>query len=86
MRTSSVLFIAAAVLLIVAGQYFMGFGDSARADTPPTKHQLLKDCMAKQQAADSGKPRQDLKDACKDVAKTQKENADAQKKTPPQKT
>lgn len=74
MRTLSVALIAA---FACAG--------AASADTPPTKHQLVKDCMAKQRAADSGKPKQDLKDACKDVAKTQKENADAQKKAEPQK-
>jgi hypothetical protein len=53
-------------------------GESARADAAPSKHQLMKDCMAKQKAA--GRPRQEVRDACKDVAKTEKENADAQKK------
>jgi hypothetical protein len=72
------------IALIAAAVFACGSAHSVRADTP-TKHQLVKDCMAKQQAANSGKPKQDLKDACKDVAKTQKENADAQKKAQPSK-
>lgn len=64
---------------ILAAMVFLGAsGESARADAPPSKHQLMKDCMAKQKAA--GRPRQEVRDACKDVAKTEKENADAQKK------
>ena len=71
--------------LMATAMFACGSADSARADPTPTKHQLVKDCMAKQRAADSGKPKQDLKDACRDVAKTQKENADAQKKAQPPK-
>jgi hypothetical protein len=64
--------------ILTATLFLGGFGDSARADTPPSKHQLMKDCMAEQRAA--GRPKDEVKDACKDVTKTEKENADAQKK------
>jgi hypothetical protein len=46
----------------------------------PTKHQLMKDCMAKQKAARSGLPKEDMKNACKDVTKTEKQNDDAAEK------
>jgi hypothetical protein len=42
----------------------------------PSKHQMMKDCMAKQKASDSGQPRDEMRKACKDVTKTEKENAD----------
>jgi hypothetical protein len=56
---------------------------SAAAGEPatPSKHQLMKDCMAKQRAANSGLPKEDMKNACKDVTKTEKQNDDAAKKT-----
>ena len=47
----------------------------------PSKHQLMKDCMAKQKAANSGLPKEDMKNACKDVTKTEKQNDDAAKKS-----
>jgi hypothetical protein len=50
------------------------------AEPEPNRHQLMKDCMAKQKAADSGLPKEDMKSACKDVTKTEKQNDDAAKK------
>jgi len=47
----------------------------------PSKHQLMKDCMAKQKAAHSGLPKEDMKNACKDVTKTEKQNDDAAEKS-----
>ena len=52
----------------------------------PSKHQLMKDCMAKQKAANSGLPKEDMKNACKDVTKTEKQNDDAAKKAADQPT
>ncbi len=46
----------------------------APGDAAPSKHQLMKDCMAKQKAAHSGLPKEDMKNACKDVTKTEKQN------------
>ena len=67
------------ILLILAALAFSGV--AAAADAPaPSKHQLMKDCMAKQRAANSGLPKEDMKSACKDVTKTEKQNDDAAKK------
>jgi hypothetical protein len=46
----------------------------------PTRHQLMKDCMAKQKAAGSGKPKYELSQDCRDITKTEKENAEADQK------
>ena len=37
--------------------------------------------MAKQKASDGGMPKQDMKKNCKDVTKTESENAKAEKET-----
>jgi hypothetical protein len=54
------------------------YGASLHAeDAPvPSKHQLMKDCMAKQKASEAGRTHEDMKDSCKDVTKTEKQNAD----------
>lgn len=55
----------------------------ALADNPvPSQHALVKECMAKQKEADSGKPKDDLRAFCKDWAKTQR---DADKQQAPSK-
>jgi pentapeptide MXKDX repeat protein len=41
-----------------------------------TKHQMMKECMAKRKASDSGMSKEDMKKACRDLSKTQKDNAD----------
>ena len=68
-----------AALCLAAG---IAFAAHARADDKPapSKHQLMKECMAKQKAANSGLPKEDMKSACKDVTKTEKQNDDAAKK------
>jgi hypothetical protein len=47
----------------------------------PTKHQMMKDCMAKQKASDGGMPKEQMKKSCKDVTKTENENAKTEKGT-----
>jgi hypothetical protein len=37
---------------------------------------MMKDCMAKQKASESGIPKEEMKKNCKDVTKTEKQNAD----------
>jgi hypothetical protein len=48
------------------------------APAPPaaSKHQLMKDCMAKQKASESGRSADDMRKSCKDVTKTEKQNQD----------
>ena len=55
----------------------LSFGGSAFAeDAPgaPSSHQLMKDCMAKQKASERGKTRAEMRKACKDVTKNEKQN------------
>jgi hypothetical protein len=62
------------VLLLGAA---LSFGGSVLADDAPgapSSHQLMKDCMAKQKASESGKTRADMRKACKDVTKNEKQN------------
>jgi len=42
----------------------------------PSKHQMMKDCMAKQKASDSGRQTDEMKKSCRDITKTEKQNAD----------
>jgi hypothetical protein len=53
-------------------------GPPTRAENAPvpSKHQMMKDCMAKQKASEAGRSKEDMKNSCKDVTKTEKENAD----------
>jgi hypothetical protein len=54
---------------------------ASAADRPaPSKHQLMKDCMAKQKASESGRSKGDMKKTCEDLAKTEKQNAERAEK------
>jgi hypothetical protein len=53
--------------------------DDLSSRPAPTKHQLMKDCMAKQKASDGGMPKEQMKKNCKDVTKTESDNAKADK-------
>jgi hypothetical protein len=50
----------------------------AQADDAPvqSKHQMMKDCMAKQRASDSGRHSDEMRKSCRDLTKTEKQNAD----------
>ena len=65
-----------AVAVILAAGLFCGA--TSYADNPPvlSKHQMMKDCMAKQKASEAGRTREDMRNSCKDVTKTEKQNAD----------
>jgi hypothetical protein len=43
----------------------------------------MKDCMSKQKASESGRPKEDMKKSCKDVTKPEKQNDDSAANTPP---
>jgi len=45
-----------------------------------SKHQMMKECMAKQKASDGGMPKEDMKRNCKDVTETERENEKTEKK------
>lgn len=63
-----------AALALAAGLVCSG----ALADTPSpqTRHQMMRDCMAKQKASEAGRTKEDMKNSCKDATKTEKQNAD----------
>jgi len=55
--------------------------DEAASRPVATKHQMMKECMAKQKASDAGLPKEQMKKNCRDVTETERENAKAEKKT-----
>lgn len=76
MRTTTLASRSAAVAMVL----LCGFGQSQASDAPkPTRHQMMKDCMAKQRASDGGLPKQEMKRNCRDLIKTERENAKADK-------
>ncbi len=55
--------------------------DDAASKPTPSRHQLMKECMAKQKASDGGMPKEDMKRNCRDVTETERENAKVEKST-----
>jgi hypothetical protein len=62
------------VLMLAAAWSYGGSVFAEDAPATPSSHQLMKDCMAKQKASESGKTRADMRKACKDVTKNEKQN------------
>jgi hypothetical protein len=55
--------------------------DEAAAPKPvATRHQMMKECMAKQKASDAGLSKEQMKKNCRDVTETERENAKADQK------
>jgi len=44
-----------------------------------SRHQMMKECMAKQKASDAGLSKEQMKKNCRDVTETELENAKADK-------
>ena len=55
--------------------------DDAASRPIATKHQMMKECMAKQKASDAGLSKEQMKKNCRDVTQTELENAKADKKS-----
>ena len=76
--TSRADFKSATAALLASGA--LVFAACAHADDAapktPSKHQLMKECMAKQKAADNPMPHADRRKACEDVTKNEKQNND----------
>ena len=53
--------------------------DEAAPRPVATRHQMMKECMAKQKASDAGLPKEQMKKNCRDVTETERENAKADK-------
>jgi hypothetical protein len=64
-----------AIVLILGAGLSCAMHANADETPPPSKHQLMKECMAKQKASEAGRPKEEMKKICEDVAKTEKQNA-----------
>jgi hypothetical protein len=53
--------------------------DEAAAKPVATKHQMMKECMAKQKASNAGMSKEQMKKNCRDVTDTERENAKTDK-------
>ena len=78
-RTALAVINGAAAAALAAG---LALSSYARAEEkPPSKHQLIKECMAKQKASEAGRSKEEMKKTCEDLANTEKQNADRAAKT-----
>jgi hypothetical protein len=53
--------------------------DEAASRPVATRHQMMKECMAKQKASDAGLSKEQMKKNCRDVTDTERENAKTDK-------
>ena len=53
--------------------------DESASRPVATRHQMMKECMAKQKASDAGLSKEQMKKNCRDVTETERENAKADK-------
>jgi hypothetical protein len=68
--------LASSAGLLCASQVY---ADVAAEKPVPSRHQLMKECMAKQKASNAGLPKQEMKKICRDLAENQRENDKAEK-------
>ena len=69
-------------VLLLAGMVAVGVdvhADEAASRPVATRHQMMKECMAKQKASDAGLSKEQMKKNCRDVTETELENAKADK-------
>jgi pentapeptide MXKDX repeat protein len=55
--------------------------DEAASRPVATKHQMMKECMAKQKASDAGMSKEQMKKNCREVTQTEHENAKTDKES-----
>lgn len=55
--------------------------DEAAAKPVATKHQMMKECMAKQKASNAGMSKEQMKKNCREVTQTEHENAKTDKES-----
>jgi len=53
--------------------------DEAAPKPVASKHQMMKECMAKQKASNAGMSKEQMKKNCRDVTDTERENAKTNK-------
>jgi len=69
--------------LVLAGAQAFAAGDSM-SQAPMTHKQMMKDCMTKQMASDSGMSHKDAMKACKEKMKMRKDSMGTENSTPDQ--
>ena len=70
------------VLLLISIAAFAAVdvhADEAASRPVATRHQMMKECMAKQKASDAGLSKEQMKKNCRDVTDTERENAKTDK-------
>lgn len=70
----------AALLLTGIAAAIGAHADEAATRPVASRHQMMKECMAKQKASDAGLTKEQMKKNCRDVTETELENAKADKK------
>jgi hypothetical protein len=70
----------AVLLLIGIAGAVQVHADETASRPVATRHQLMKECMAKQKASNAGLLKEQMKKNCRDVTETELENAKADKK------
>ena len=55
--------------------------DEAAPKPVATKHQMMKECMAKQKASNAGMSKEQMKKNCREVTQTEHENAKTDKES-----
>jgi hypothetical protein len=61
----------AVIVLLVAGVCLPAFGDDTNNDRPVVSHrQMMKDCIAKERAANSGATDDEIKKTCREKIKS----------------
>ena len=70
---------SAGVLAAAAAFAVCVHADEATRPPVPTRHQMMKECMAKQKASNAGLSKEQMKKNCRDVTETELENEKADK-------
>jgi hypothetical protein len=71
---------ALVLLILASGTTCAALAEDAPPAPPTTsKHQMMKECMAKQVASEGGMPKEEMKKACKNVTQTEHDNEKAEK-------
>jgi hypothetical protein len=55
--------------------------DEAASRPVATRHQMMKECIAKQKASEAGLSKEQMKKNCRDIIETERENAKADQKS-----
>jgi hypothetical protein len=72
---------SALLLAAISGAVIDVHADEAAPKPVASRHQMMKECMAKQKASNAGLSKEQMKKNCRDVTETERENAKAEQKS-----